>query len=145
MLKGVIAVLLCFSFLGKNITLLGLGGLAAMVGHNYPIWLRFKGGRGLSTAAGIMYVLGWMFIVIWCSFWATIYLTAKNIHLSNVVASVVSPLAIVFIPEVFLKPTLPSYSGKMEFFYISLVICLLILLRHTQFIKESFKSLSKRS
>ena len=55
--KGAAAVLLG-SWLG-GVPGIFLGGIASMVGHNYPVWLKFKGGKGVATGLGIMLVADW--------------------------------------------------------------------------------------
>ena len=143
LLKGVAAVWLASLLLGKEFWVMASGGLASMVGHSYPIWLQFKGGRGLSTAAGIMMILGWVFVLIWCSLWAVMYSGSRNIHLSNIVASVGTPIVIVLTPEIFISRVLPQYTEANNFLYLSVLICLFIFMRHLEPISQIWKSLNK--
>ena len=145
LLKGVAAVSLCSMLWGNNIGVLSAGGFAAVVGHDYPIWLKWKGGRGLSTSAGVMLMLGWIFVAVWCSVWAVSYFSSKHIHLSNIVASIVSPLILLVLPEQWLLLTLPSYSGTNAFFSLAVMICTLVLLRHTDSLKEFWNVRTKQS
>jgi len=57
MLKGVLALLLAGTSAVAEPWLLSLAGLAAVIGHNYPVWLKFKGGKGVSTTYGVLFFL----------------------------------------------------------------------------------------
>jgi len=68
--KGMVAVLLVLAFAGMDAMPLALvAGCAAVVGHNFPVWLRFKGGKGVATTMGLMLaaapVVGVMAILTW--------------------------------------------------------------------------------
>jgi acyl phosphate:glycerol-3-phosphate acyltransferase len=61
--KGAVAVLAAERASNDSATWMMLAGLAALVGHCYPVWLKFKGGKGVATAAGIFLVLSpWAFL-----------------------------------------------------------------------------------
>lgn len=68
--KGAIAVLLVKALVGMDATTLALvTGTAAVIGHNFPVWLKFKGGKGVATTIGLMIaaapVVGLMVIFTW--------------------------------------------------------------------------------
>ena len=143
LLKGVSAVWLTSLLLGKEFWIIAVGGLGSMAGHSYPVWLKFKGGRGLSTAAGVMMILGWIFVAIWCSLWTIMYVSFRNIHLSNIAASISTPIVIILTPENLISKVLPHYTEANNFLYLSVLICLFILVRHLEPISEMLKSLNK--
>lgn len=55
--KGALAVLLAAGFTNHNATSMMLAGIAALLGHCYPLWLRFKGGKGIATGLGVFTAL----------------------------------------------------------------------------------------
>lgn len=65
--KGVVAVLLARSFAGEDAV--QLAGLAAFVGHCYPVWLGFRGGKGFATFLGVWLALAWPVGIACCATW----------------------------------------------------------------------------
>jgi glycerol-3-phosphate acyltransferase PlsY len=135
--KGVAAVIVAGLLFDREFWEMAIAGVAAMIGHNYPVWLRFRGGRGLSTAAGVMLILGWIFVAIWCTLWALTFLPWKNIHRSNILASIGTPIAVAFVPNQPIHTVLASPAGTHDVFYLTIAICCVILLRHS----DSWRSL----
>ena len=89
--KGAIAVLLARHFGGE--TAATLPGGAAFLGHCFPIWLRFKGGKGVATFLGTVIALNWPLGLIACTTWA---LTAAITRISSLSALLAAALAPVF-------------------------------------------------
>ena len=139
LVKGVAAVLVSLLVFGREPVILSITGFAAVVGHCYPVWLKFKGGRGLSTAGGVLLVLGWSYVVAWCLLFALIYFSSKNIHVPNIAASFLTPVVLAVLPEQILRMTLPSFMGTKEFLYFSIIISCFIVWRHRESLKDFWK------
>jgi glycerol-3-phosphate acyltransferase PlsY len=98
-LKGFV-VSACFAWVLKvSFELQATAFLGTVIGHNYPVWLKFEGGRGLATTAGGLFAIGLAYGLIWCSVWLIVYRWKKDIHIGNVVAIAAAPLILLVIPE----------------------------------------------
>ncbi|WP_332683501.1 glycerol-3-phosphate 1-O-acyltransferase PlsY [Bosea sp. (in: a-proteobacteria)] len=95
MLKGTAAVLLAGYLLGgKNAAL--VAALGAFLGHLFPVWLRFKGGKGVATYLGILIGLKWPVAVTFAAIWLSIAYLSRYSSLSALVATLLTPLLLWF-------------------------------------------------
>jgi len=91
-LKGTAAVLVVWNFVSYEAAL--IAGLGAFLGHLFPVWLKFKGGKGVATFIGLLIGLAWPGALIFCGLWlGTAYLTRYS-SLSALVASALTPIAL---------------------------------------------------
>ncbi|MFK4825664.1 glycerol-3-phosphate 1-O-acyltransferase PlsY [Paenochrobactrum sp. BZR 588] len=91
MLKGTAAVLLA-SYYGADFAL--AAGLGAFIGHTFPVWLGFKGGKGVATYLGVLIALAWQVALIFAGVWLLIALLTRYSSLSALVACVMAPIAL---------------------------------------------------
>lgn len=89
-LKGAAAVLIARHFWGDDAAL--LAGVAAFLGHCFPVWLGFKGGKGVATFIGLLLGLAWPIGIVFCLVWLVIALTQRISSLSALTAAVTTPL-----------------------------------------------------
>jgi len=89
MLKGTVAVVIAGYFGGPNAAM--LAALGAFLGHLFPVWLKFKGGKGVAVYIGVLIGLFWPAAVVFCVVWAATAATSRYSSLSALVASFVTP------------------------------------------------------
>ena len=90
MLKGTVAVLIAGYFGGPDAAM--LAGLAAFLGHLFPVWLNFKGGKGVAVYIGVLIGLFWPAAVVFCILWLATAATTRYSSLSGLVAGFVTPI-----------------------------------------------------
>lgn len=90
MLKGTVAVIIAGSIDGPNAAM--LAALGAFLGHLFPIWLRFRGGKGVATYIGVLLGLFWPAALIFAVIWIGTATTTRYSSLSALVAAFVTPL-----------------------------------------------------
>ena len=94
MLKGTAAVIVAGSLWGPNAAM--LAGLGAFLGHLYPVWLQFRGGKGVATYIGVLLGLFWPAAAMFGAIWIATAFTSRYSSLSALVASFVTPIFLWF-------------------------------------------------
>jgi glycerol-3-phosphate acyltransferase PlsY len=120
-LKGTAAVLIGGYFGGPDAAM--LAGLGAFLGHLFPVWLKFKGGKGVAVYIGILLGLFWPAAIVFCLIWLVMAFSFRYSSLSALVASFVTPLFLWW----FGHPALAS---------LFVVLTLLVLYAHRENIKR---------
>lgn len=94
LLKGTAAVILVRALMPAVAEADTLAGVAAFLGHLFPIWLGFKGGKGVATYIGVLLGLFWPAVLIFAGVWIAIAYFSRYSSLAALVATVVVPLAL---------------------------------------------------
>src|SRR5712692_9253234 len=89
-LKGTAAVIIAGYFGGPNAAM--LAALGAFLGHLFPVWLNFKGGKGVAVYIGVLIGLFWPAAVVFCVMWLATAFTTRYSSLSALIAAFVTPL-----------------------------------------------------
>lgn len=105
-LKGTAAVLLAYAWRPELATIAALG---AFLGHLFPVWLRFKGGKGVATFIGILVGLKPLAALIFAAIWLGVAFTSRYSSLSALIASATSPLVLWFLGE----PKMAGVAGVL--------------------------------
>ena len=102
--------------------LIYISSLSVFLGHVFPIWLKFKGGKGVATYVGILFSINLVFGFIFCISWLLVFILFKYSSLSSLVASLSVPLFLFFT------------NGEQIIFFIILFV--LIFYTHRENIKR---------
>jgi acyl phosphate:glycerol-3-phosphate acyltransferase len=92
--KGAVAVLLARHFapeLGQDGAM--IAGAAAMIGHCYPVWLKFRGGKGVATLLGLSLALAWPIGLVFAAMWLATALLSRISSLGGMVGAASAPIA----------------------------------------------------
>jgi acyl phosphate:glycerol-3-phosphate acyltransferase len=89
-LKGAVPVLLLAHFGGPTAGM--IAGLAAMAGHIFPVWLDFKGGKGVATSLGVLFGLFWPLGLIFAALWLGLAFAFRFSSLAGLATSALTPL-----------------------------------------------------
>ena len=93
--KGAVAVLLVRAAAGNEAAL--LAGLAAVLGHLFPVWLNFKGGKGVAAALGVLIAAAWPVGLLACATWLAVAATVRMSSAASMAAVASAPLTAGFI------------------------------------------------
>jgi glycerol-3-phosphate acyltransferase PlsY len=91
-LKGTLAVLIAFRFYGPDLAI--LAALGAFLGHLFPVWLKFKGGKGVATYIGILLALAWPAAIAFCLIWLALAALTRYSSLAALCASLATPVVL---------------------------------------------------
>ena len=114
--KGVVPIIIT-SYYFQN--LIYLSGLLAFLGHIFPVWLKFKGGKGIATYLGILFVMSFKLGLIFCLTWIIVALITKYSSLSSIVSALV-----IFLISV--------YQNNLELNFFLFFVFVIILYTHRQ-------------
>lgn len=89
-LKGFLAVWLAWRWWPE---VAGLAALGAVLGHCFPVWLKFKGGKGVATTLGVTFALGWPIGLAYAGTWLIMLALTRTSSLSGMTAAVAAPVA----------------------------------------------------
>ena len=115
--KGWFAVWLAMR-LGADAVTLAVVAFAVFIGHVFPVWLAFKGGKGVATAAGVLLALDWRVGVATLVVWLTIVVVSRYSSLGAIVASLFAPFAAW------------HYGISGAVLYTSIAMCAVLVWRH---------------
>lgn len=115
-LKGVLAVILG-RYLGGSYGAI-LGGLFVVIGHNWPILLRFKGGKGIATTIGTMLAMNPLVVLIVFAIGVVILAATRYVSLASIVGMIILPITMILLKQ------------PPEYIIFSVILALLAVYRH---------------
>ena len=126
-LKGLAAVALTRAFFpGRNL-LAGVAALFAILGHMFPIWLKFRGGKGVATGLGSFTMLAPKTVLVMVGVFGVVVLLFRHVSLGSIVAVALFP---------FLAWALRDYASVPQILILMAIASLLIIAKHHQNIRR---------
>ena len=125
-LKGYFVVIITQQYF---LELIQLSALLVFLGHLFPIWLKFKGGKGVATFLGILFALSYSLTLLFILTWITVALIFKYSSLSSIFASI-TVFVISFIKENVIKAFDPNISNVSDIKLLLFIFLILIIYTH---------------
>ena len=135
-LKGVVAVLLAFlignmSQTADRALLVQIAGLLVVVGHTFPIFFEFRGGKGIATALGVLFVTNWKIALICLVFAIVLIAITRMVSVGSMSAAVLFPILTLFIGDNFIVAQV-----GIKYFIYSLLLAAFVIFNHRENIKR---------
>ena len=128
-LKGTVAVVAARQVLGMEAAL--IAGLGAFLGHLYPVWLKFKGGKGIATYLGVLLGLAPVIVLVFAAVWLSMAKLFRYSSLAALTAAVVVPVALYL-------------YGRPEVASLFVVMSLITILKHHENIRRLLSGTESR-
>ncbi len=134
-LKGVIAIVIAI-ILGNifqvedKALLVQIAGVAVVLGHTFPIFFGFKGGKGVATSLGILLMTNWQIGLICLVFALVLMILTRMVSLGSCMAAVLFPILTLFIRENYIV------SEGSSYFVYSIILAVIVLYNHRSNIKR---------
>lgn len=130
-LKGVIAILVAI-LAGKivqgldNALLVQLAGIFVIVGHTFPVFFKFKGGKGIATSLGVLLMINWQIGLICLVFALVLMILTKMVSVGSIAAAVLFPVLVLFIKDNYIV----AESSNWSYLIFSIIIAVLVIFNH---------------
>lgn len=99
-----------------------LGGIGAFIGHLYPVWLKFRGGKGVATLLGIVTALHWPCGLVYAAVWLGLLAALRISSVAGMAAAIAAPLAMAWFAN--------SGDGRFDYVLPLIAMALLVLWKH---------------
>ena len=135
-LKGVVAVLIAYMIakVTKNADkalLVQIAGILVVIGHSFPIFFEFKGGKGVATSLGVLLTINWQIGLICLIFALVIMAFGRMVSLGSIGAAILFPVLTLFIHNNFIIE-----STGIKYFVFSIILAALVIFNHRENIKR---------
>ncbi len=137
-LKGVVAILIAL-LAGKlvqgldNSLLVQLAGIFVIVGHTFPVFFGFKGGKGVATSLGVLLMTNWQIGLICLVFALVLMALTRMVSVGSIAAAILFPVLVAFIDQNFIVS-----ASHWNYFIYSILVALLVIFNHRSNLKRIF-------
>lgn len=131
-LKGISVVLISSHLIPDEDFAILAASFSVVLGHNFSLFLRFKGGKGLATSAGVLLLIQPIILLLWVILWLLIYnFVKKDMDIANPATSVISPFLFFVLPEDFVrKANIIPFQSRIVLYITIGLLALLILSKY---------------
>ena len=132
-LKGVLAILIAFvaGKIMKNLDgslLIQLAGIFVVLGHTFPVFFKFKGGKGVATSLGVLLMVNWQIGLICLVFALVLMALTRFVSLGSIAAAILFPVLAVFIQT--------NYLVNGNYVIFALILAVLVVFNHRSNVKR---------
>lgn len=137
-LKGVVVILIAI-LIGNIVDglddalLVQLAGIFVIIGHTFPIFFGFKGGKGIATSLGVLLMINWQIGLICLVFALILMAITRMVSVGSIAAAILFPVLIVFIGQNYIVPV-----NNWSYLIFSIIIAILVLFNHRENLKRIF-------
>lgn len=127
-LKGVVAILVAY-IVGKIVKeidkslLIQIAGIAVIIGHTFPIFFGFKGGKGIATSLGVLLMTNWNIGLICLVFALVLMALTRIVSIGSIAAAILFPVLIMFMPS-------DAYIVEGNYIIYSIILAVLVIYNH---------------
>lgn len=138
-LKGVVSILLALlaGVIIKDLDkalLVQLAGVFVIIGHTFPIFFKFKGGKGIATSLGVLLMINWQIGLICLVFALLLMALTRMVSVGSIAAAVLFPVLVLFINQNYIV----AESSNWSYLIFSVIIALLVIFNHRTNLKRIF-------
>lgn len=135
-LKGVVAILIAFIVgkIVKNVDkalLIQIAGIFVVLGHNFPLFFGFKGGKGIATSIGVILLINWKIGLICLVFGLVLIIFTRMVSVGSIGSAILYPVVTIFIGGNFI-----TGDGGMKYFIFSLILAFMAIFNHRENIRR---------
>ena len=137
-LKGVVVILIAI-LIGNIVDglddalLVQLAGIFVIIGHTFPIFFGFKGGKGIATSLGVLLMINWQIGLICLVFALILMAITRMVSVGSIAAAILFPVLVVFIGQNYIVPV-----NNWSYLIFSIIIAILVLFNHRENLKRIF-------
>ena len=140
-LKGVVAILIAMLmnkiFKDSNGALLvQIAGVAVILGHTFPIFFKFKGGKGVATSLGVLIMSNWQIGLICLVFALILIILTQMVSVGSIAAAILYPVLTLFIPQNYIIPG--------NYIIYSVILAVIIVFNHRENVKRLLSGTENR-
>ncbi len=132
-LKGIVAILIAYaiSFITSELNaalLVQLAGVFAIVGHTFPVFFKFKGGKGVATSIGVLLLINYQIGLICLVFWLIIVILTRMVSLGSIMAAILFPVLTIFITQ--------NYFVEGNYVIFGIIVAVMVVFNHRSNVKR---------